>query len=147
MPRSQRRAGRSRRPEPGGPQALSRKPLVWGLRPAHARGMPAVEVMAKADAAWLHADEPTNHFVVTSLALLDQRIDPERLKTMLANRLGLHPRLRQVVAPAGPLAPERWVDAPHFDLDAHVRRVALPAPGGMDELAGYVSELAGRPLD
>jgi diacylglycerol O-acyltransferase / wax synthase len=33
-----------------------------------------------------------------------------------------------------------WVDDPHFDLDYHLHRVELPAPGGPREL----SELAGR---
>ena len=99
------------------------------------------EVMSKADLAWLHAEAPTNHFVVTSLALLDERVDADRLKAMLAGRIGLHPRLRQVIAGT------RWVEAPHFDLDAHVRRVALPSPGAFPELAGYIGDLAGRPLD
>ena len=106
------------------------------------------EAMSRADLAWLHADAPTNHFVVTSLALLDERLDAGRLRAVLAGRIRLHPRLRQVIAaPTGALGPDRWVEAPNFDLDAHIRRVALPAPAGMDELAGYIGDLAGRPLD
>jgi diacylglycerol O-acyltransferase / wax synthase len=106
------------------------------------------EPLSRADLTWLHADTPTNHFVVTSLALLDERLDFERMKSMLTSRIPMHPRLRQVVsASAVPALGERWVEAPHFDLDAHIRRVALPAPAGIDELAAYVSELAGRPLD
>jgi WS/DGAT/MGAT family acyltransferase len=40
-----------------------------------------------------------------------------------------------------------WVEDPDFDLDYHVRRAALPAPGGLDELAELTAEIAGRPLD
>jgi diacylglycerol O-acyltransferase / wax synthase len=40
-----------------------------------------------------------------------------------------------------------WVDDPDFDIDFHVRRVALPKPGGMRELAGLTADIAGRQLD
>ncbi|MGH9298787.1 MAG: WS/DGAT/MGAT family O-acyltransferase, partial [Acidimicrobiales bacterium] len=40
-----------------------------------------------------------------------------------------------------------WVEAPDFDLDYHVRRAALPAPGGHTELAGFVGQVVGLPLD
>ena len=101
----------------------------------------ATEALSRADAAWLHADVATNHFVVTSLALLDEPIHAADLEEMLERRLAMHPRLSQVVVN------DRWMPAPHIDLDAHVRRVALPAPGGLDELAAYIGDLAGRPLD
>ena len=40
------------------------------------------------------------------------------------------PRLRQRVSPSpARLAPPEWTDDVSFDLDFHVRRVALPAPG------------------
>lgn len=104
------------------------------------------EALSRADLTWLHADVPTNHFVVTSLALFDERVDFEHMKSLLADRIPMHPRLRQVVSSSAVFG-ERWVEAPHFDLDAHIRRVALPAPAGIDQLAAYVSELAGRPLD
>ena len=41
----------------------------------------------------------------------------------------------------------RWVDDPAFDLDNHLHRVALPAPGGEAELRAKVAEVMGRPLD
>jgi WS/DGAT/MGAT family acyltransferase len=40
-----------------------------------------------------------------------------------------------------------WVDDTDFDLDYHVRRAALPSPGGPEELAGFAADVAGRPLD
>lgn len=106
------------------------------------------EALSRADAAWLHADEPTNHFVVTSLALLEKPLDLHRLRGVLARRIGLHPRLRQVVAePLVPFATPRWVAAPHFDLDAHLHRLALPRPGGLAELAALLGDLVAQPLD
>lgn len=106
------------------------------------------ESMSRADVAWLHADQPTNHFVVTSLALFDAPLDVAHFKATLARRITLHPRLRQVIGPPSyPLGPDRWIAAANFDLDAHVRRVALPAPGGSRELQDFIGDLVGRPLD
>ena len=106
------------------------------------------EALTKADVAWLHAEAATNHFVVTSLSLLDEPLDLERFKTMLSSRIELHPRLRQVVAETPiPFTPQRWIPASNFDLDAHVHRVALPAPSGDAQLAAFVGDLVGQPLD
>ena len=40
-----------------------------------------------------------------------------------------------------------WVDAPDLDLDYHVQRVALSAPGGRREFAEVISRIAGIGLD
>jgi WS/DGAT/MGAT family acyltransferase len=106
------------------------------------------EALSRADLAWLHAEDPTNHFVVTSLALFDKPLDVDRLETMLGHRIALHPRLSQVITtPSNPLSGQRWTRAAGFHLDAHIRRTALAAPGGLRELAAYVGDLVGRPLD
>jgi diacylglycerol O-acyltransferase len=109
---------------------------------------PADEALSPADVAWLHAEAPTNHFVVTSLALFDEPLDIDRLKTILSNRIALHPRLRQVVTtPLNPLAGPRWTHAVKFDLDAHIHLVALTGPGGRHQLGEYIGDLVGQPLD
>lgn len=106
------------------------------------------EALSRADATWFHADVPTNHFVVTSVALLDGPVDVGRLKKVLSNRISLHPRLTQVVADAAmPLTSARWVPARGFDLDAHVHHVALPSPSTRATLAAFASDLAGQPVD
>ena len=63
-------------------------------------------------------------------------------------RLHLVPPLRRRVVrvPFGLHHPV-WVEDPDFDLDYHLRRASLPAPGGPNELAAFVAEVAGRPLD
>src|SRR6185503_6103421 len=40
-----------------------------------------------------------------------------------------------------------WFDDPNFDFDYHVRRIAVPSPGTMDQVAEIVGDIAGRPLD
>ena len=106
------------------------------------------EALSRADMTWLHAETPTNHFVVTSLAILDAPPSIERLKVMLGHRLALQPRLTDVVAePNLPLSSTRWVPAKDFDLDAHIHSVALPRPAGKQQLADFIGDLAGQPLD
>lgn len=63
-------------------------------------------------------------------------------------RLADAPRYRQRICqvPFG-LARAVWVDDPDFDLSFHVRRSALPAPGGMRQLADLVARLVDRPLE
>ena len=39
-----------------------------------------------------------------------------------------------------------WTDDPAFDLDAHLHRTALPAPGGDDELFEAIARIAEVPL-
>ena len=40
-----------------------------------------------------------------------------------------------------------WFEDPDFDLDYHLRRAALPAPGGACELADFTAQVMSRPLD
>ncbi|MGN6780557.1 MAG: wax ester/triacylglycerol synthase domain-containing protein, partial [Marmoricola sp.] len=40
-----------------------------------------------------------------------------------------------------------WIEDEHFDIDYHVRRSALPAPGDERELGTLVSRLHSNPLD
>lgn len=62
--------------------------------------------------------------------------------------LGEYPRFKQkVVEPAVPVGPPVWVDDEHFDLDHHLRRVQLAAPGTMDQLLETAQEWALKPLD
>ena len=57
-------------------------------------------------------------------------------------------RLRQhVVTPAIPVVSPRWVIDPDFDLNYHVRTVALPAPGSMRNLLDVACTLANQPFD
>lgn len=40
-----------------------------------------------------------------------------------------------------------WVEDDEFDLDRHLHRVAVPSPGGREELAELCGHFAGQPLD
>lgn len=106
------------------------------------------------DASFLYLETPTVHQHVGGVAVLDPSTRPdgelriEALVEVLASRAHLAPRFRQkVVFP--PLASARpvWVDDADFDLSFHMRRAALPAPGGRRELIDYVQRVISRPLD
>jgi diacylglycerol O-acyltransferase len=66
----------------------------------------------------------------------------------IASKLDLVPRYRQIVQFV-PLALGRpvWVDDPHFNLTYHLRRTALPRPGGDEELLALVGRVMSQNLD
>ncbi len=104
------------------------------------------------DSAFVYMETPSMHMHVVGVFVFDTRSTPdfgyERLRATVTERLHLLPpyRRRLVEVPLRLHHPV-WVEDPDFDLDYHVRRVALPAPGGRAELAELVAEIAGRPLD
>src|SRR5205807_4164726 len=72
----------------------------------------------------------------------------QRTKDTIESRLHLAPVLRRRLATVPfNLHHPVWVEDPDFDLDYHVRRIGCPAPGGEEELAEIVGDIAGRPLD
>jgi len=70
------------------------------------------------------------------------------MKTLLEERLPLLPpfRWKLVEVPLG-LDYPYWIDDPDFDLDFHVRELALPAPGNQAQLNEQVARIFSRPLD
>jgi WS/DGAT/MGAT family acyltransferase len=66
----------------------------------------------------------------------------------VAAKLHLVPRYRQHVRfPPFALARPVWVDDRHFHLGYHVRRTALPSPGGDEELRNLVGRVMAQKLD
>ncbi len=105
--------------------------------------------MTNADAAWLHMDRPTNLMVVNALMWFDEPLDIDRSRAIVRERLiARFPRFSQRIAdpPLGIGLPS-WQDDPGFDLDLHVHRLALPAPGGDAALQELVADLMVMPLD
>src|SRR5205823_2628319 len=105
------------------------------------------------DATFLYMETPTNHMHVASTAVFDPSTVPggysfEGVRQLVEERLPLLPpfRRRLVEIPFGIHHPI-WIEDPDFDLDYHLRRAALPSPGGDRELAEFAEEVMGRPLD
>jgi diacylglycerol O-acyltransferase len=100
----------------------------------------------------LENDRQTGH--VGSLAILDTSTAPggevtcRDIKALVRERLALLPPLlwRLAEVPLG-LDYPYWVDDAEFDLDYHVREIALPKPGSDMQLADQVARIFSRPLD
>ncbi len=104
--------------------------------------------MTPVDAAWLHMEDPTNLMMVTGVMTFDRPLNLDHFYAILQHRFLKYRRFRQrVVEPTLSLGMPQWEDDPHFNLDAHVHRVALPAPGGREALQKMVSDLMSTPLD
>ncbi len=105
------------------------------------------------DAGFLAMEEsPTMQAHVGGLCILDPAgappLDLDRLLSIMGARLHLAPILRQRLAgvPFG-LDMPYWVDDPDFDLEYHVRELALPAPGSEVQLTDQVARIHARQLD
>jgi WS/DGAT/MGAT family acyltransferase len=91
---------------------------------------------------------------VAGLAVLDPStthsgaLDLADIQDLIAKRLPLLPPLRWRLAevPFG-LDYPYWVDDAGFDLDFHVRELALPQPGSDEQLSEQVARITSRPLD
>jgi len=104
--------------------------------------------MDPVDAAWYHIDGPANLAMVTAVALTKQPLDFDRVREVYRLRLAGFDRFRQRVVETGfPLATPRWQDMPHFDIDQHLHRIALPAPHDMAALKVLCTDIASMPLN
>lgn len=97
---------------------------------------------------WAVDKDPALRSDFTNITVLEGRPDEDRLRAKFEAALADIPRLRQrVVSPPLRLAPPEWRDDPTLDLDYHLRKVAVPAPGGMRELLDVAAATSAAPLD
>ncbi len=75
------------------------------------------------------------------------QLDLPRLRAYVGSRLHLMPHYRQRLDVTPFQRHPIWVDDLNFDIAHHVRRAALPAPGGARELQELVGRIASQPLD
>ena len=106
------------------------------------------EAFSSVDAAWLHMEDRTNLMTITGVMSFYEKLEFDKLKEVIEDRFLSYDRFRQrVVKPSVPFAGPRWVEDRYFNLNAHLLRVALPDPGGQDELQEMVGTLMSTPLD
>ena len=112
-----------------------------------------MQPLAGLDAAFLALETPTSHLHITGVLVFDASTMPggysfEKMKRFVGGRTHLSPAFhRRLLKVPFNLGRPVWINDPDFDLDYHVRRAALPAPGGLDELSEFAAEIASRPLD
>ena len=102
------------------------------------------------DASFLFVEESTTPMHVGGLMTFDDTpgFDAARFVAQIGERLAGVPRYRQKIREVPVhLGLPVWVDDPGFELDYHVRRSALPAPGSDAQLRELVGRLMSRQLD
>jgi diacylglycerol O-acyltransferase len=91
---------------------------------------------------------PRTRSGIMGIELLDTTPDWDRFRARLEHASRKVLRLRQkVVMPTLPTAPPRWVVDPDFNLDFHVRRVRVPAPGTLREVLDLAEVALQSPMD
>lgn len=97
---------------------------------------------------WNLEKDPALSSWFASLTLLDTAPSIDVLRSRLAVAVADIPRLRQRVVPTvGRLSPPVWGTDPAFDLDYHIRRMAVPAPGSFEDLHDLATRLLIDPFE
>jgi WS/DGAT/MGAT family acyltransferase len=105
------------------------------------------------DASFLYMETPSAHAHVVGTIVVDPSTSPdgysfEKVVQLLRDRLHLlGPFRRRLVTVPFQLSHPVWIEDPDFDIENHVHRTAVRPPGTMHELAEFVGDIAGRPLD
>jgi diacylglycerol O-acyltransferase len=112
-----------------------------------------MERLSGLDASFLYLESSAQLMHVCGVLLLDPSTVPggysfDRMRGDLADRVRAIPAFRRKLRQV-PLEIDHpvWVDDAEFDIDRHLHRLAVPAPGGTEELAELCAHMAGIPLD
>jgi diacylglycerol O-acyltransferase / wax synthase len=105
------------------------------------------------DATFLYMETPTMPMHVASLMVLDPSEMPDGwdytdVLRVYRDRLHLAPPFRRrLVEVPFELHHPLWIEDPDFDLNWHVRHIAVPPPGTRDQLEALAAQLMSIPLD
>lgn len=113
-----------------------------------------MQQMKGSDSLFLYGDKPGQHQHISMIYVYDQSTASEgtvRFKKILEHlqsRLGTSRVFRQrLVSVPLDLDYPYWIEDPDFDIENHVRHIALPAPGDWRQFCIQVSRLHAQPLD
>jgi WS/DGAT/MGAT family acyltransferase len=102
------------------------------------------EPLSGADTAWLRMDSATNLMVINAMLIVDT-INFLDFKDVVAKRLLRFDRFNK--RPVCYSGLYYWESDPHFDINCHVRQVALTGSADKSALQKFVSEQMSIPLD
>ncbi len=112
-----------------------------------------MERLSGLDASFLYLESSAQLMHVCGLLLLDPMTIPDgysfdKFRADLDARVQSLPAFHRKLRPV-PLGVDHpvWIEDADFDIDRHLHRLAVPAPGGAEELADLCAHMAGIPLD
>ena len=111
-----------------------------------------MEQLGGLDAAFLLCETPTMHMHVCALMILDTSTmragySFETIRSMLLDRLpAVSAVSRKLAWPPLHLSRPFWVDAGDLDIDDHLHRITLDAPGDERTLGEALGRIASQPL-
>src|SRR5436305_3396702 len=108
-----------------------------------------MDLLSPQDASFLDIEDEISHMHIGSVGIFEgPPPGREEVLEAVSSKLHLVPRYRQKVRyPPLHAGPPAWIDDPHFNLSYHVRRTALPSPGGEDELRTLTGRVMSQQLD
>ncbi|MFZ4514960.1 MAG: wax ester/triacylglycerol synthase family O-acyltransferase [Acidimicrobiia bacterium] len=97
---------------------------------------------------WAVEADPAFRSDFANLVILEGAPDEARIRTKVAQALAAIPRMRErAIADPLDLAPPLWAPDPEFDINYHLRKIAVPAPGDERALLDLVGSIIATPLD
>ena len=113
-----------------------------------------MEQLSGQDASFLYLESPRMPMHIGSINVYDQSTAPggavrfKQILDTIENRLHLARAFRQRLARVPmELDYPYWINDPNFDLEFHVRHIALPKPGDWRQLCIQTARLHARRLD
>jgi diacylglycerol O-acyltransferase / wax synthase len=100
------------------------------------------------DATFLYTETPTSPMNIGSVLVIEGSLDFETFKKTILSRIHQFKKLRQklVYVPMSIDYPY-WADDPNFDIDLHLKHIALPQEGSWKELRNTASQFFSEALD
>lgn len=105
--------------------------------------------MSDEDALMWHIEkDPILRSTILAVGIFDRAPDWAKLRARVERATLMIPRLRQrVLSPPLRIGPPRWTVEQSFDLDFHLRRLRLPAPGNEAALLAALQPIAAGAFD
>lgn len=96
------------------------------------------------DIAWLRMDSPTNLMIINAM-IITEEMEFSDFRNTITNRFLRFPRF--LTRPVNRSGEYVWEQDPYFDIDNHVKRVALPGQKDKRALQEYLADQIGVPFD